>query len=125
MPTDATDCNKVAFCFGAEADIRELSTLSTSVPTGSPSRGGIVAGYIFDINQPSLPTPLKKNKYCSVFVSASVFMALSTVFYSINSSQKLSAFLLCSSGLISALLVLSTTYFFMKVSLSPDILLCG
>ena len=42
----------------------------------------------------------------------SVFMALSTVFHSINS---LSAFSLCSSGL----------YHFMKVSLSPDIILCG
>ena len=34
------------------------------------------------INQPSLPTP-----FYSVLVSASVFMALSTVFHSINSSD--------------------------------------
>ena len=47
---------------------------------GSPSRGGDVAVYVFDINQPSLPTP-----YYSVLVSVSVFMALSTVFHSINS----------------------------------------
>ena len=40
-------------------------------------------------------------------------------------SQQLSAFSLCSSGLTSALLVLSTRYLFMKVSLSPDIILCG
>ena len=40
-------------------------------------------------------------------------------------SWQLSAFSLCSSGLISALLVLSTIYLFMKVSLSPDIILCG
>ena len=33
-----------------------------------------------DINQPSLPTP-----FCSVLVSVSAFMALSTVFHSINS----------------------------------------
>ena len=39
-------------------------------------------------------------------------------------SPKLSAFSLCSSGLICALLVLSTIYFFRKVSLSPDILFC-
>ena len=51
-----------------------------SVPTGSPSRGGDVAVYVFDINQPSLPTP-----FCSVLVSISVFMALSTVFHSIIS----------------------------------------
>ena len=30
-----------------------------------------------------------------------------------------------SSSIISALLILSTTYLFMKVSLSPDIILCG
>ena len=36
--------------------------------------------YVFGINQPSLPTP----SY-SVLVSVSVFMALSTVFNSINS----------------------------------------
>ena len=41
-------------------------------------------------------------------------------------SQQLSAFSLCSSGLFfSALLVLSTIYLFMKVSPSPDIILCG
>ena len=40
-------------------------------------------------------------------------------------SRQLSVFSLCSSGLISALLVLSTIYLFMKVSLSPDIILCG
>ena len=40
-------------------------------------------------------------------------------------SQQLSAFSLCSLGLISALLVLSSIYLLMKVSLSPDIILCG
>ena len=39
-----------------------------------------VTVYVFDINQPSLPTP-----FYSVLVSVSVFMALSTVFHSINS----------------------------------------
>ena len=39
--------------------------------------------------------------------------------------RELSAFSLCSSGLISALSVLSATYLFMKVSLSPDIIFCG
>ena len=48
------------------------------VPAGSPSRGGDVAVYVFDVNQPSLPTP-----YYSVLVSVSVFMSLSTVFHSI------------------------------------------
>ena len=53
---------------------------SCAVPAGSPSRGGDVAVYVFDINQPSLPTP-----FYSVLVSISVFMARSTVFHSINS----------------------------------------
>ena len=43
---------------------------------GSPSRGGDVAVYVFDINQTSLPTPLY-----SVLVS----LALSTEFHSFNS----------------------------------------
>ena len=50
------------------------------VPTGSPSCGGDVAVYVFEINQPSLPTP-----FYSILVSVSVFMVLSTVFHSINS----------------------------------------
>ena len=72
-----------------------------AVPTGSSSRGGDVAVYVFDINPMSLPTP-----FYSVLVSVSVFMALSTVFHSINSPSNSSLFSLCSSGLISALLVL-------------------
>ena len=40
-------------------------------------------------------------------------------------SEQLSALSPCSSGHNSALLVLSTIYLFMKVSLSPDIILCG
>ena len=52
------------------------------VPLGSPSHSGDVVVYIFDVNQPSLPAP-----FHSVLVSISVFMALSTVFHSINSSN--------------------------------------
>ena len=51
------------------------------VPMGSPSCGGDVAVYVFDINQLRLPTP-----FYSVLVSISVFMALSNVFQSINSA---------------------------------------
>ena len=48
---------------------------------GSPSRGGdAVVVVVKDINQPSLPTP-----FYSVLVSLSVFIALSTVFHSLNS----------------------------------------
>ena len=51
-----------------------------TVSAGSPSRGGDVALYIYDINQPSLLPP-----FYSVVASVSAFMVLSTVFYSINS----------------------------------------
>ena len=54
--------------------------LSELVLTGSLSHGGDVKVYVFDINQPSLPTP-----FYFVLVSVSVFMALSTVLHSINS----------------------------------------
>ena len=54
--------------------------LVSVVPVGSPSPGGDVAVYGFDINQLSLPIP-----FCSVLVSLSVFMTLSVVFLSINS----------------------------------------
>ena len=54
--------------------------LLSLVPAGLPSRGGDVAVYVFDINQSSLPTPCY-----SILVSFSVFMALSTVFHSLNS----------------------------------------
>ena len=46
---------------------------------GLTSLGGDVAVYVFDINQPSLPT-----RFYSVLMSISVFMALSTVFHSIK-----------------------------------------
>ena len=39
--------------------------------------------------------------------------------------QQLSAFSFCFSGLISALLIFSTIYFFMEVSFSHDIIFCN
>ena len=90
------------------------------VPAGSPSRGGDVAVYVSNISQPSLPTP-----FYSVLVTVSVFMALSTVFHSINSPD--------NSPLSHSVLPVSFLPYwsfqlyclFMKVSLSPDIMLCG
>ena len=96
------------------------------VPADSPSRGGNVAVYVSDTNRSSLLAP-----FYSAPVSIFLFMALSTVFHSKNSpkmSQKffsLSSFSLCSFGLISALLVISAIYLFIKVSFNPDIILCG
>ena len=93
---------------------------SKRVPTGSPSLCRDVAANVFDINQPNLPTP-----FYSVLVSVSVCMALSTVFHSINSpdnsslshSVLLVPFLPCRSFQL-------TIYLSMKVSFSPDIILC-
>ena len=89
------------------------------VATGSLSRGEDVAVYVW--HKPNRAAHF----FHSVLVSVSVFMALSTVLHFHKFSRQLSAFSLCSFGLISALLVLSTKYLFMKVSLSPDIILCG
>ena len=66
------------------------------VPAGTPSRGGDVKVCVFDINQPTLPT-----LFYSVLVSISVFMALSTIFHSINSPDN------------------------SPFSISPDVILCG
>ena len=63
--------------------IGSASLVLLQVPVGSLSRGGDVVVYVKDINQPSLPTP-----FYSVLVSISVFMALSTVFHTINSTDK-------------------------------------
>ena len=51
-----------------------------NVPAGSPSCGGDVKVYVYDMSYSSLPTP-----FYSVLVSIFVFMALSTVFDSMNS----------------------------------------
>ena len=69
------------FCALVTATIRSCAFMSMHkrkallllfrVPAGSPSRGGDVAAYVFDINQPSLPTP-----FYYVLVTVSVFMAL-------------------------------------------------
>ena len=84
-------------------------------PAGSPSRGGNAAVYVLGINQPSLPT-----RFYSVLVSVSVFVRGPFNLISFHkSSRQLPAFSLCSSGLISAFLLLSAVCLFMKVSLSP------
>ena len=70
-------------------------------PVGSPSRGGNVAVYVFDINQPSLPTP-----FHSILVSVSVLTALSTVFHSTKSPDN-SPLSHCSSGIMSCQLCIS------------------
>ena len=85
-----------------------------NVPSDSPSRGGDVTGYVWH-----KPTELARFfLFCSCvcFCPYGPFNCIS--FHKF--SRQLSVFSLCSSGLISLLLVLSTIYLFMKVSLSPD-----
>ena len=75
--------------------------------------------FISDINQLSLPT-----LFYSVLVSISVFVALSTVFHSINFPDN-------SPFSHSVLVVLALPYWsfqlylFMKVSFSPDVIPSG
>ena len=91
---------------------------SFGVPVGSPSRGGDIAVYVWH-----KPTKLA----CSLFCSCVCFWLYGP--FSCSSfctfSQQLIIFSLCSSGLMSAFLVLSTRYLFMKVSFSPDIIPTG
>ena len=79
------------------------------VSVGSPSRGGDVLVYVFDINQPSLPTPF--TLFLWLFLSYGPFTCIS--FHKF--SRKLSTFSISSFGLNSALLVLSTIYLFMSL----------
>ena len=90
----------------------------------SPRAHLLVVGmlrFLSDINQPSLPTPF----FYSVLMSVFVFLALSTVFHSINSPNN-SPFLtlffrsyLCLTGPFNYI------YLFIKVSFSPDIMPSG
>ena len=88
---------------------------------GSPLRGigRNVAVYVFHINQPSLPT-----RFCSVLVSVSVLLVLSTIFHSIKSPDN------CRLS-HSVLPVLFLPYWSFQlyisslVSLSPDRNVCG
>ena len=52
-----------------KSDLQRGTASFEGVPAGSPSRGGDVAVYVFDINQPSLTTPVY-----SVLESVSVFI---------------------------------------------------
>ena len=68
----------------------------------------------------NLPAP-----FYSVLVSISAFFGPFTCISFHKFFRQLSAFSLCSSSFISALLVLSTIHLFIKLSFSPDIILCG
>ena len=100
--------------------VHRLDITYIVVLPGSPSRGGHVAVYIFDENQPSLPTP-----FYSVLVSIYVFMKLSTVSTSLNSPDNSPLSHSISSGFVSAVLVLTNICLLMKVSFSSDTIFRG
>ena len=88
------------------------------IPVGSPSCGRHVTVYVWH-NPVELAHPFL---FCSC-----VYFCLYGPFNCISFhkfSWQLSTFSLCFSCLILALLVLSTIYFLIKVSISPDIILC-
>ena len=91
----------------------------SGVPEGSPSLGGNVAVYVWH-----KPTQLASSFLFCSFVCFCLYGPFNSISFH-KVSWKLSVFSVCSSGLHCALLVLSTIYFFMKVSLSPDTIHCG
>ena len=96
-----------------------ISRHQWTVPAGSLSRGGDVTVYVWHKST----EPAQSFLFCSCvfFCPYSPFNCIS--FHKF--SRQISVFWLCSSGLISALLVLSTISLFMKVSFSPGIILSG
>ena len=96
------------------------TTTFYGVPMGSPSHGGnVVVLCLWHI-----PSELAHSfLFCSCvcFYLYGPFNCIS--FHKFSWQNSASSF--CSSDLISALLVLSTIYLFMKVFLSPDMILCG
>ena len=70
------------------------------------------------------PTELAHSFVVSSRVCRCLYWPFNCILFQ-NFSRQLSALSLCSPSLNSALLVLSTTYLFTKVSLSPNIIFCG
>ena len=103
--------------------IHPSPSLSLSVPAGSPSPGGNVTVYVFNINQPSLPAP-----FYSVLVSVSVFMALQPVFHSIilpTTLRILTLFFWSSFCLIGSFNYISLSKSLPKWFQSPAVGSCG
>ena len=75
--------------------------------------------FMSDLNQSSLPAP-----FYSVLVSTSVFMALSTVFHSLNAPTTLCFLTLFFWSYFCHIGPFSRIHLLIKVSLGPDITLC-
>ena len=89
------------------------------VPPGSPSCGGDITVYVWH-----KPTELAHSfLFCSCVCFCLYGPSNCISFHKF--AWELSVFSLCSSSLVSALLVLSAIYLFMKVSFSPDIIPSG
>ena len=105
-------CNATFVLLMQNSFFLSTTLMETAAPAGSLSRGGDVVVYVFDIHQPNLLTP-----FYSVLVSISVFLALSTVFHSINSPDN-------SPFFHSVLAVLSLPYWsfhlYMSLGKSPS-----
>ena len=89
------------------------------VLAGSPSRRGDATVYILDVNQSSLPTLF------ALLLSLFLYLWPFQLYFIPQILQTTLCFLTPFFWSYSASLVLSTIYLFMKVSLSPDIILCG
>ena len=85
--------------------VQESGHILTVSFLGSPSRGGDVTVYGWHKS-----TELAHSFVLFCSCVRFCLNGFSTIFYSINFSRQLAVFSLCSSGLISALLVLSTIY---------------
>ena len=96
-------------CFDSEA----------RVPAGSPSRRGDVTVDVWHT-----PAELALSFLFCTCVNFCLYGPFNCISFH-KFSRQLSVFSLCSFGLISALLVLSIINLFMKVSLSPDNIICG
>ena len=69
-----------------------VNSFPLELPKGSPSRGGDVAVYVVDINQPSLRTPFL---FCSCVYFCLVYGPFDCISFH-KFSQQLSTFSLCS-----------------------------
>ena len=92
------------------------------VPVGSSSGGGNVAVYVFDVNQPSLPTPFLCS--CAYFRLYGHFNCIYSINFTNNPLLSHSVLLVLFLPLWSFQLYYISLSF-MKVSFSSDIILCG
>ena len=116
-------CSTIFFSQSLKPEVMSVVTVyQTSlviIPSGSPSRGGNVTVYVWHKPAEFAHSCLSRSRVC--FSLYGPFNCISSHEF----SQQLSVFSLCSSGLISVLVVLSTIHLFMKVFFSPDIIPSG